>query len=73
MGIQELRAELNVLDGKIFSEKKEIERLDAETKDAVNVSHKNFQEMARLKDLINVRELDNRGFQARINAMEDEV
>jgi di/tripeptidase len=58
-----LKVELGVLDGKIYSEKKDIERLDAEHRDAVNVSHKNFQDIARLKDLINVRELDNRGFQ----------
>jgi hypothetical protein len=53
---------LNVLDGKIYSEKKECERLDVENRDAINISHKNFQEIARLKDMINVRELDNRGF-----------
>jgi len=51
-----------VLEGKIYSERKEIERLDGEHRDAVNVSHKHFQEIARLKDMINVRELDNRGF-----------
>lgn len=60
--IQELRSDLNVLDGKIYAERKEIERLDHEHRDAVNVSHKNYQEIARLKDLISVRELDNRGF-----------
>lgn len=51
-----------MLDGKIYSERKEIERLDHEHREAVNVSHKHYQEIARLKDLINVRELDNRGF-----------
>eukprot|EP00347_Sterkiella_histriomuscorum_P012792 403367208 len=71
--IQDQRSELNVLDGKIYSERKEIERLDHEHRDAVNVSHKNYQEIARLKDLITVRELDNRGFQSRLNAMEQEV
>lgn len=60
--IQELRSDLNVLDGKIYAERKEIERLDHEHRDAVNVSHKNYQEIARLKDLISVRELDNRSF-----------
>lgn len=60
--IAELRGELNVLDGKIYQERKEIERLDHDHRDAVNVSHKNYQEIARLKDLISVRELDNRQF-----------
>ncbi len=60
--INELRSDNNVLDGNIYSERKEIERLDQEHRDAVNVSHKNYQELARLKDLIGVRELDNRGF-----------
>jgi hypothetical protein len=64
---------LNVLDGKIYAERKEIERLDHEHREAVNVSHKNYQEVARLKDLIGVRELDNRGFSNRLNALEQEV
>jgi chromosome segregation ATPase len=71
--INELRAELGVLDGKIYQERKEIERLDHDHRDAVNVSHKNYQEIARLKDLIAVRELDNRQFQARLQALEQEV
>jgi septal ring factor EnvC (AmiA/AmiB activator) len=68
--ISELRADNSSVDAKIYSERKEIERLDLEHRDAVNVSHKNYQEIARLKDLINVRELDNRGFSTRLHAME---
>lgn len=64
---------MSVLDGKVFSERKEIERLESDNRDAANVSQKNYQEIARLRDLINVRELDNRGFQTRISAMETEV
>lgn len=71
--INDLRSELNVLDGKIYAERKDIERLDHEHRDAVNVSHKNYQEIARLKDLIAVRELDNRQFQSRLSALEQEV
>jgi chromosome segregation ATPase len=71
--ISELRGDNNSVDSKIYSERKEIERLDLEHRDAVNVSHKNYQEIARLKDLINVRELDNRGFSTRLHAMEQEV
>jgi hypothetical protein len=40
--IGDLRGELNVLDGKIYAERKEIERLDHEHREAVNVSHKNY-------------------------------
>ena len=60
--INELRQENSIVDGKIYQERKEIERLDQEHRDAVNVSHKNYQEITRLKELITVRELDNRQF-----------
>lgn len=62
MEVNDLRQENSVVDGKIYGERKEIERLDQEHRDAVNVSHKNYQEISRLKELISVRELDNRGF-----------
>ena len=57
-----MRQENSIVDGKIYQERKEIERLDQEHRDAVNVSHKNYQEITRLKELITVRELDNRQF-----------
>ena len=69
----ELRQDLSVLESKIYGEKKEIERLDNDHRDAGNVSHKNFQEIQRLRELINVRELDNRGYQARINGLEADL
>jgi hypothetical protein len=37
------------------------------------VSHKNFQEIQRLRELINVRELDNRGYQQRIAGLDAEL
>lgn len=40
--ISELRADNSSVDAKIYSERKEIERLDLEHRDAVNVSHKNY-------------------------------
>ena len=47
--------------------------MDNDHRDAGNVSHKNFQEIQRLRELINVRELDNRGYQARINGLEADL
>jgi hypothetical protein len=41
----ELRQDLAVLESKIYSERKEIERLESDNRDAVSVSHKNFQEI----------------------------
>ena len=41
----ELRQTLSVLESKIYGEKKEIERLDNDHRDAASVSHKNFQEV----------------------------
>lgn len=69
----DLRGEIGVLEGKVYSEKKDLERLEGDHRDAASASNKNYQEISRLKDLINVRELDNRGFQSRISAMEAEV
>lgn len=68
-----MRQDLSVLESKIYSEKKEIERLDNDHRDAISVSHKNFQEISRLKDLIGVRELDNRGYNARISGLEADL
>ena len=69
----ELRQTLSVLESKIYGEKKEIERFDIDHRDATGISHKNYQEIQRLKELINVRELDLRGFQARINNLEADL
>ena len=41
----ELRQDLAVLESKIYSERKEIERLEGDHRDTVSVSHKNFQEI----------------------------
>jgi hypothetical protein len=69
----ELRQDLSILESKVYGEKKEIERLDIDHRDAVSVSHKNFQELQRLRELINVRELDNRGYNARIHGLEADL
>lgn len=53
---------MSIIDNKNYTEKKDIERLDLEHRDAVSVSHKNYQEMQRLRDIIGSRDLDNRGY-----------
>lgn len=68
-----MRQELSILDSKNYTEKKEIERFDLDHRDAINISHKNYQEIARLKDIIGARDLDNRGFQAKGSTLESEI
>lgn len=44
-----------------------------ELRDASSISNKYYQDIARLKDIQGGRDLDNRGFKARIDAMESEL
>lgn len=47
--------------------------MDADLRDATSISQKYYSDIARLKDIQNARDLDNRGFKARIDAMEQEI
>jgi hypothetical protein len=69
----DLRGQLSAAEGKNYSERKDIERLDADLRDATSVSHKFYQDIARLRDIQNSRDLDNRGAKARIDQMESEL
>ena len=61
------------MEGKNSVERRDIERLEASIRDANNISNKNFQDISRLRDIQNARDLENRGFQAKISTMERDL
>jgi len=69
----QLRAQLSVVEGKNYAERKDIERLDIDLRDATSSSQKYYQDIARLKDISNARELDNRGYKARVEQYENDL
>lgn len=62
----ELRAELGVMENRNYSEKRDIERLETELRDATGVSNKYYADIQRLKETISNRDLDIRGFKLRV-------
>lgn len=69
----ELRAELGVIEGRNYAEKRDIERIEADLREATALSHKFYAEIQRLRDLINQREVDLRGFRMKIEQLESEI
>jgi len=68
-----LRSELGGVEYAVNNEKKEIDRLTAEVRDQTGLSHKNYQDIARNKDILNNRDADNKSFESRIAVMEGEL
>lgn len=68
-----LRSDYSVMESKNYAEKKEMERLESEIRDQSGLSHKYYQEMSRLKDIANSRDVDNSNMRAKIDSMEAEV
>ncbi len=62
----ELRAELGVMESRNYQEKREIERLEADLRDATAYSQKCYADIQRLKEAITTRDLDIRGFKLKI-------
>lgn len=62
-----IRQELSIVDSKNYSERKEIERLEHELREANAVSHKNYQEIQRLREIGVSRDTDNKNSRARID------
>lgn len=62
----ELRAELGVMESRNYQEKREIERLEADLRDATAYSQKCYGDIQRLKEAITTRDLDIRGFKLKI-------
>lgn len=68
-----LKTDQSAVEYRVFNEKKEIDRLENEMRDQKGLSHKNYQEIGRMKDISNSRDLDNRNFANRIQGMEVEL
>jgi chromosome segregation ATPase len=62
----ELRAEVGVMESRNYQEKREIERLEADLRDATAYSQKCYGDIQRLKEAITTRDLDIRGFKLKI-------
>ena len=62
----ELRAELGVMESRNYQEKREIERLEADLRDATGYSQKCYGDIQRLKEALTTRDLDIRGFKLKI-------
>lgn len=69
----ELRAELGVMETRNYSERRDIERLEADLREATAISHKCYSDIQRLKEQISNRDLDIRGFRIRIEQLEGEL
>lgn len=54
-------------------EKKEIERLENELREATALNRKHNQDIARLRDISATRDNDNRAFQGKIAQMDQEI
>jgi len=54
------------MDSRNYQEKREIERLEAELRDATAYSQKCYSDIQRLNEAISNRDLDIRGFKLRI-------
>jgi hypothetical protein len=55
------------MENKNFSERREIERLESELRDATGLSSKYFGEINRFKETINARDIDIRGYKLRVD------
>jgi len=68
-----LRAELGLVESRNYQEKREIERLELDLRDATQYSQKCFSDIQRLKEAIATRDLDIRGFKLRLEQLETDL
>ena len=68
-----MRAELGVMETRNYAERRDIERLEADLREATAISNKCYSDIQRLKESINGRDLDIRGFRIRIEQLESEL
>ena len=68
-----MRAEIGVFESRNYSEKRDIERLEADLREATAISHKCYSDIQRLKESINGRDLDIRGFKIKVEQLEGEL
>lgn len=68
-----MRAELGVMESRNYQEKREIERLEADLRDATAYSQKCYGDIQRLKEALTTRDLDIRGFKLKIEQLEGDL
>jgi len=61
------------MENRNFGERREIERLEADLREATSLSNKYFGDIQRLKEAISARDLDIRGFKLRVDQLESEL
>lgn len=69
----ELRSELGVAENRNYVERREIERLDLDLREASSVSDKYQNDIHRTTEQINSRDMDIRGFKVRSEQLEGEL
>ena len=61
------------MENRNFTEKREIERLESDVRDATGLSNKYFGEIQRVKEAVTNRDLDIRGLKIRLDQLEQEL
>ena len=62
-----------MLEGRNYGERKDIERLEHDVRDQQALSHKNYQDINRLKDIGGARDSENRSLKIRMDNMQNEI
>lgn len=61
------------MENRNFGERREIERLEADLREATGLSNKYYSDIQRLKESITARDLDIRGYRLRVEQIEGEL
>ena len=68
-----LKGEISVMEVKNQQERKQVEILNQELREATGLSNKNYAEIVRCKDSLKSRDVENRNLYQKIELMEVEV
>ena len=61
------------MENRNYAERRDIERLEGDLREATGVSNKYYGDIQRLKEGINARDLDIRGFKSKAEQLEGEL
>lgn len=61
------------MESKIYQEKKEVDRLDNDIRQATTISQKNYQDLQKLSDSNYQRDSENRANKGKLESMEIEI
>ena len=61
------------MENRNYTEKRDIERLENDLREATGLSHKYYGDIQRLKESINARDMDIRGFKLRLEKLQSEL